>query len=135
MRCSEDCNRSVLHMQIIEIPVYSISVQLESAIRKKELKEDQISQAFNALSAKKKKQKTPILILVIVISVFALIMGAGIMIGGDNIILGLVTMLLFLAAAAVAGFIGYHVNVGKTAKQWNALLKEKYPDICGKYKL
>ena len=122
-------------MQIIEIPVYSISVQLESAIRKKELKEDQISQAFNALSAKKKKQKTPILILVIVISVFALIMGAGIMIGGDNIILGLVTMLLFLAAAAVAGFIGYHVNVGKTAKQWNALLKENYPDICGKYKL
>ena len=57
------------------------------------------------------------------------------MIGGDNIILGLVTMLLFLAAAAVAGFIGYHVNVGKTAKQWNALLKENYPDICGKYKL
>ena len=122
-------------MQIVEIPVYSISVQLESAIRKKELKEDQISQAFNALSAKKKKQKTPILILVIVISVFALIMGAGIMIGGDNIILGLVTMLLFLAAAAVAGFIGYHVNIGKTAKQWNALLKENYPDICGKYKL
>ena len=45
-------------MQIVEIPVYSISVQLESALRKKEYKEEQIAQAYGILSEKKKKQKS-----------------------------------------------------------------------------
>ena len=44
-------------MQIVEIPVYSISVQLESALRKKEYKEEQIAQVYGILSEKKKKQK------------------------------------------------------------------------------
>ena len=50
-------------MQIVEIPVYSISVQLESALRKKEYKEEQIAQAYGILSEKKKKQKMPAIIL------------------------------------------------------------------------
>ena len=122
-------------MQIIEIPVYSVSVQLESALRKKEYKEEQISQAFNILSEKKKKQKTPVLILAIVIAAFGLILGVGTMIAGDNVVMGVITLVGFIAAAGIAGYIGYYVNVGKTAKQWNALLKQFYPDICEKYKL
>ncbi len=122
-------------MQIVEIPVYSISVQLESALRKKEYKEEQISQAFNILSEKKKKQKTPILILAIVIAAFGLILGIGTMIAADSVVIGVVTIAGFIVAAGVAGYIGYYVNVGKTAKQWNALLKQFYPDICAKYKL
>ena len=56
-------------MQIVEITVYSISVQLESALRKKEYKEEQIAQAYGILSEKKKKQKTPVIILASVIAV------------------------------------------------------------------
>jgi len=122
-------------MQIVEIPVYSISVQLESALRKKEYNEEQISQAFNILNEKKKKQKTPVLILAIVIGVFGLILGIGTLISGDNIVLGIIEILSLFILAGIAGYIGYYINVGKTAKQWNALLKEFYPDICGKYKL
>ena len=122
-------------MQIVEIPVYSISVQLESALRKKEYKEEQISQAFNILSEKKKKQKTPILILAIVIAAFGLILGIGTRIAADSVVIGLVTIAGFIVAAGVAGYIGYYVNVGKTAKQWNSLLQQFYPDICTKYKL
>lgn len=121
-------------MQIVEIPVYSVSVHLESALRKKEYKEEQIAQAYGILSEKKKKQKTPIIILASVIAVFGLIMGIGALIG-DNLVLGLISMFGFIATAAVAGYIGYYINVGKTAKQWNALIKEFYPDICSKYKL
>ena len=122
-------------MQIVEIPVYSISVQLESALCKKEYNEEQISQAFNILNEKKKKQKTPVLILAIVIGVFGLILGIGTLISGDNIVLGIIEILSLFILAGIAGYIGYYINVGKTAKQWNALLKEFYPDICGKYKL
>ena len=61
-------------------------------------------------------------------------MGIGAIIG-DNLIIGLISMIGFIAVAGVAGYIGYYYNFGKTAKQWNALLKEFYPDICSKYKL
>ena len=121
-------------MQIVEIPVYSISVQLESALRKKEYKEEQIAQAYGVLSEKKKKQKTPVIILASVIAVFGLITGIGAIIG-DNLVFGLISIFVLIAAAGAAGYIGYYINVGKTAKQWNKLLKEFYPDICGKYKL
>ena len=121
-------------MQIVEIPVYSISVQLESALRKKNYKEEQIAQAYGILSEKKKAQKTPIIILAAVIAVLGLILGIGAIIGG-NLVIGLISMFGLFAAAGVAGYIGYYINVGKTAKQWNALLKEFYPDICSKYKL
>ena len=121
-------------MQIVEIPVYSISVQLESALRKKEYKEEQIAQAYGVLSEKKKKQKTPVIILASVIAVFGLITGIGAIIG-DNLVFGLISIFVLIAAAGAAGYIGYYINVGKTAKQWNQLLKEFYPDICGKYKL
>ena len=121
-------------MQIVEIPVYSISVQLESALRKKEYKEEQIAQAYGILSEKKKKQKLPVIILTSVIAVFGLITGIGAIIG-DNLVFGLISIFVLIAAAGVAGYIGYYINVGKTAKQWNALLKEFYPDICSKYKL
>ena len=119
-------------MQIVEIPVYSISVQLESALRKKEYKEEQIAQVYGILSEKKKKQRIPIIILAAVIAVFGLIMGIGSIID-DN--LGLIGMIGFIVVAGIAGYIGYYINVGKTAKQWNALLKEFYPDIFSKYKL
>lgn len=121
-------------MQIVEIPVYSVSVQLESALRKKEYKEEQIAQAYGVLSEKKKKQKLPVIILASVIAAFGLILGIGAIIG-DNLVLGLISILGLFAAAGVAGYISYYINVGKTAKQWNALLKEFYPDICSKYKL
>ena len=121
-------------MQIVEIPVYSISVQLESALRKKEYKEEQIAQAYGILSEKKKKQKMPAIILASVIAAFGLIS----LIGGiidDNVVIGIVSFVALIIVAGVAGYIGYYNNVGKTAKQWNNLLKEFYPDICGKYKL
>ncbi len=121
-------------MQFVEIPVYSISVQLESALRKKEYKEDQIAQAYNILSEKKKKQKLPAIILAIVVAVFGLITMIGAIIA-DNIVIGIVSFVVCAVIAGVAGCIGYHINVGKTAKQWNDLLKEFYPDICDKYKL
>ncbi len=121
-------------MQIVEIPVYSISVQLESALRKKEYKEDQIAEAYNILSAKKKKQMTPVIILASVIAVFGLITLIGSIIA-DNIVIGIVCFAALIAGAGIAGYIGYYNNVGKTAKQWNTLLKEFYPDISEKYKL
>ena len=121
-------------MQIVEIPVYSISVQLESALRKKEYKEEQIAQVYGILSEKKKKQRIPIIILAAVIAVFGLIMGIGSIID-DNLVIGLIGMIGFIVVAGIAGYIGYYINVGKTAKQWNALLKEFYPDIFSKYKL
>ena len=123
-------------MQIVEIPVYSISVQLESALRKKEYKEEQIAQAYGILSEKKKKQMTSVIVLAVVIAVFGLILGIGSIIAdNDNLVLSLICFLGFVVAAGVAGYIGYYINVGKTAKQWNALLKEFYPDLCSKYKL
>ena len=42
-------------MQFVEIPIYSISVQLESALRKKEYKEEHIAQAYNILSEKNRR--------------------------------------------------------------------------------
>ena len=121
-------------MHIVEIPVYRISVQLESALRKKEYKEEHIAQAYGILSEKKKKQKTSVIILTVVIAALGLILGIGAIIG-DNLVIGLISMLGLFVAAGVAGYIGYYNNVGKTAKQWNALLNEFYPDICSKYKL
>ena len=121
-------------MQIVEIPVYSISVQLESALRKKEYKEEQIAQAYGILSEKKKKQKTSVIVLAVVIAAFGLILGIGSIIA-DSLVFGLICFLGLVVAAGIAGYIGYYINVGKTAKQWNALLKEFYPDICSKYKL
>ena len=121
-------------MQFVEIPVYSISVQLESALRKKEYKEDQIAQAYNILNEKKKKQKMPIIILAAVIAFFGLITLIGSIIA-DNIVIGIICFVCFAVAAGVADYIGYNINVGKTAKQWNNLLKEFYPDISDKYKL
>ena len=121
-------------MQIVEIPVYSVSVQLESALRKKEFKEEQIAQAYGILSEKKKKQKMPVIILAAVIAVFGLITLIGSVIG-DHLAIGIVCFVLFAVGAGVAGYIGYYTMVGKTAKQWNKLLKENYPGICEKYKL
>lgn len=121
-------------MHIVEIPVYRISVQLESALRKKEYKEEQIAQAYGILSEKKKKQKTSVIVLAVVIAAFGLILGIGSIIT-DNLVFGLICFFGLVVAAGVAGYIGYYNNVGKTAKQWNALLKEFYPDICSKYKL
>ncbi len=121
-------------MHIVEIPVYSVSVQLESVLRKKEYKEEQIAQVYGILSEKKKKQKMPVIILAAVIAVFGLITLIGSIIA-DNIVMGIVCFVLFAVAAGVAGFLGYYTMVGKTAKQWNKLLKENYPDICDKYKL
>ncbi len=121
-------------MQIVEIPVYSISVQLESALRKKEYKEDQIAQAYGILSEKKKKQKTPVIILASVIAAFGLVTLIGAIIA-DKLAVGIACFAVLVIAAAVAGYIGYYNNVGKTAKQWNNLLKQFYPDISDKYKL
>ena len=121
-------------MQFVEIPVYSISVQLESALRKKEYKEEHIAQAYNILSEKKKKQKMPVIILATVIAVFGLITLIGSIIA-DNIVIGIVSFAVLFVGAAAAGYIGYYTMVGKTAKQWNKLLKEFYPDISEKYKL
>ena len=44
-------------MQIVEIPVYSISVQLESALCKKEYKEEQKAQANDILNEKRRNRK------------------------------------------------------------------------------
>jgi uncharacterized membrane-anchored protein len=121
-------------MQFVEIPVYRISVQLESVLRKKEYKEDQIAQTYNILSEKKKKQKMPAIILAIVIAAIGLIMLISSIIT-DNIVMGIVTFAVLLVIAGVAGYIGYYTVVGKTAKQWNNLLKQYYPDISDKYKL
>lgn len=129
MFCGEGKN-----MQIVEIPVYSISVQLESALRKKEYKEDQIAQAYGILSEKKKKQKTPVIILAAAIAFFGLVTLIGSIIA-DKLVVGIISFVFLIIAAGVAGYIGYYNNVGKTAKQWNNLLKQFYPDISDKYKL
>lgn len=120
----------------VEITVYKISTQLESAIRRKSLDEEQIADAYQALSEKKKKQVTSVKIGAIVMTVFALIIGISTIIAAeDYLLVGFLCLFGTLALAAVAAYIGYYVNVGKVAKQWNALLKENYPDISDKYKL
>ena len=75
-----------------------------------------------------------VIVLAVVIAAFGFILGIGSMIT-DNLVFGLICFLSLVVAASAAGYIGYYNNVGKTAKQWNALLKEFYPDICSKYKL
>ena len=81
-------------MQIVEIPVYRISVQLESALRKKEYKEDQIAQAYGILSEKKKKQKTPVIILAAAIAFFGLVTLIGSIIA-DKLVVGIISFVFF----------------------------------------
>lgn len=115
-------------MTKVAITVYSISVQLESALRKKEFKADELAEL-------KKKQFKSVKILLIVLAVFLPLLIAGCIIGDAGPAITILTAVLYCAGVCVAGYIGWYVNVGKIAKRWNILMKENYPDLAGKFKL
>lgn len=121
---------------IVEIIHYEISTQLESKLRGKLLKEDELEACYEAISAKKKQQMKSVKILCIVMAVFFVILVAGSIIASSgNIGISIATIITFLILMGTAGYLGWYLNVGKVAKRWNQLLKEFYPDIAGKYKL
>ena len=122
-------------MTKVAITVYSISVQLESALRKKEFKADELAEVYNTFAELKKKQFKSVKILLIVLAVFLPLLIAGCIIGDAGPAITILTAVLYCAGVCVAGYIGWYVNVGKIAKRWNILMKENYPDLAGKFKL
>lgn len=120
----------------VEILYYEISTQLESKLRAKLLKEDELSECYEAIKEKKKHQMKSVKILCIVMAVFFVILTIGAIIGGaDNIGIAIAVILASLIGMGIAGYLGWYLNVGKVAKKWNQLVKENYPDLYVKYKL
>lgn len=118
------------------IITYSISFQLENDIRKKALSEEDIAHVYDIFKEKKKKQFTSVKIMLIVMAVFALILGISTFLyAEDNLLIGFATLALSLVFMGIAGYIGWYNNIGKISKQWNKLLKDYYPQISEKYKL
>ena len=120
----------------VEILYYEISTQLESKLRAKLLKEDELSECYEAIKEKKKHQMKSVKILCIVMAVFFVILTIGAIIGGaDNIGIAIAVILASLIGMGIAGYLGWYLFVGKVAKRWNRLVKENYPDLYVKYKL
>ena len=118
------------------ITTYSIGFQLENDIRKKALSEEEIAQVHEVFTEKKKKQYTSVKILLIVMAVFALILGISTFLyAEDNLLIGFAGLALALVFMGIAGYIAWYCNIGKISKQWNKLLKDYYPQISEKYKL
>ena len=121
---------------IVKILYYEISTELESKLRGKLLKEDELEAYYEAIKEKKKHQMKSVKILCIVMAVFFVILTIGALIGGSSDIgASLFIIIGSLILMAGAGYLGWYLNVGKVAKRWNKLVKEYYPDLYLKYKL
>jgi len=121
---------------IVKILYYEISTELESKLRGKLLKEDELEACYEAIKEKKKHQMKSVKILCIVMAIFFAILTIGTIIGGsDNIGLSFIIIVGSLIFMSFAGYLGWYLNVGKVAKRWNKLVKEYYPDLYVKYKL
>ena len=121
---------------IVKILYYEISTELESKLRGKLLKEDELEAYYEAIKEKKKHQMKSVKILCIVMAVFFVILTLGAIIGGSSDIgASLFIIIGSLILMAGAGYLGWYLNVGKVAKRWNKLVKEYYPDLYVKYKL
>ena len=121
---------------IVKILYYEISTELESKLRGKLLKEDELEAYYEAIKEKKKHQMKSVKILCIVMAVFFVILTLGAIIGGSSDIgASLFIIIGSLVLMAGAGYLGWYLNVGKVAKRWNKLVKEYYPDLYVKYKL
>ena len=121
---------------IVKILYYEISTELESKLRGKLLKEDELEAYYEAIREKKKHQMKSVKILCIVMAVFFVILTIGAIIGGSSDIgASLFIIIGSLVLMAGAGYLGWYLNVGKVAKRWNKLVKEYYPDLYLKYKL
>ena len=121
---------------IVKILYYEISTELESKLRGKLLKEDELEAYYEAIREKKKHQMKSVKILCIVMAVFFIILTIGAIIGGSSDIgASLFIIIGSLVLMAGAGYLGWYLNVGKVAKRWNKLVKEYYPDLYLKYKL
>lgn len=121
---------------IVKIIYYEISTELESKLRGKLLKEDELEAYYEAIKEKKKHQMKSVKILCIVMAVFFVILTIGAIIGGSSDIgASLFIIIGSLILMAGAGYLGWYLNVGKVAKRWNKLVKEYYPDLYLKYKL
>ena len=123
-------------IHLSSITTYSISFQLENDIRKKALSEEEIAQVYELFKEKKQKQFTSVKIMIIVMAVFALILGISTFLyAEDNLLIGFAGLALALVIMGIAGYLGWYCNIGKISKQWNKLLKDYYPQISEKYKL
>ena len=121
---------------IVKILYYEISTELESKLRGKLLKEDELEAYYEAIKEKKKHQMKSVKILCIVMAVFFVILTIGAIIGDSSDIgASLFIIIGSLILMAGAGYLGWYLNVGKVAKRWNKLVKEYYPDLYLKYKL
>ena len=121
---------------IVKILYYEISTELESKLRGKLLKEDELEAYYEAIKEKKKHQMKSVKILCIVMAVFFVILTIGAIIGGSSDIgASLFIIIGSLVLMAGAGYLGWYLNVCKVAKRWNKLVKEYYPDLYLKYKL
>lgn len=121
---------------IVKILYYEISTELESKLRGKLLKEDELEAYYEAIKEKKKHQMKSVKILCIVMAVFFVILTIGAIIGGSSDIGASFFIIIgSLVLMAGAGYLGWYLNVGKVAKRWNKLVKEYYPDLYLKYKL
>ncbi len=121
--------------RIYKIITYSISLQLETDLRKKSLSEEEVAHVYDVFSEKKKKQMTSVKIGFIVMAVFALIIGVATLLSVDNILFGFIYLFGTLALLCGAMYLAWYCNIGKISKQWNKLLKDYYPQICDKYVL
>ena len=122
------------------ITTYSISFQLENDIRKKALSEEEIAHVYELFKEKKQKQFTSVKIMIIVMAVFALIIGIATLLkmesfDSDERLLSFIGIALAFVIMGIAGYLGWYCNIGKISKQWNKLLKDYYPQISEKYKL
>ena len=121
-------------IHVYQITKYELNVRLEAALKKKELSEEQLADVFGQLNERKKKQHTSLIVLLVVAAVVMAFLGISFAVtgAGAGYILGF--LLVFAALVGVGGYFGWYFFEGKVAKQWNALLKEHYPDVCDKYK-
>ena len=120
----------------VEILVYEISTQLESKLRGRLLKEDELAAHYGAIKEKKKHHMKSVKILCIVMAVFLVLLTIGSIISGsDNIWITLATIFASMIGMGLAGYLGWYFYVGKVARRWNLLVKEYYPDLYVKYKL
>ncbi|MBR5975010.1 MAG: hypothetical protein IK020_07490 [Clostridiales bacterium] len=122
-------------IHVYQITKYELNVRLEAALKKKELSEEQLADVFGQLNERKKKQHTSLIVLLVVTAVFLAFLGISFAVTGVSAGYILGFLLIFLAAVGAGGYFGWYFFEGKVAKQWNALLREYYPDVCGKYKL
>ena len=121
---------------IVKIIYYEISTELESKLRAKLLKEDELAACYEALKEKKKNHKKSVNILCIAMAVFFVLLTVCTIISGiDNIVASLFFIFGPLILMAAAGCLGWYLYVGKVALKWNKLVKENYPDLYDNYKL